>query len=222
MYADLFTVDRDNVVGICEGILARRLPIRWTCNSRVDYVDEDLLRLMKRAGCWLISWGIESGDDRMLQRMRKGISLEQVRQTLQWSRAAGIWNWGYFVIGLPGETEESIRATIRFSKELPLDLALFHIAAPHPGTPFFYEVVDNNWFRTSCRWEDVDMDRSTVLDYPTLRAEDLVRWSRRAFREWALRPGPLVTYLKMLWASPSLLGATVEVGLESIGWARSS
>ncbi len=221
MYADLFTVDREQVVGICEGILARHLPVRWTCNSRVDYVDEDLLHLMQRAGCWMISWGIESGDAGMLQRMHKGISLDQVRQALRWSRAAGIRNWGYFVIGLPGETEDSIRSTIRFSKELPLDLALFHIAAPHPGTPFFFEVVENGWFRASARWEDVDMDRSTVLDYPTLKAEDLTRWARRAFREWAMRPGPMVTYVQMLWASPSLLRASVTIGLESLGWARS-
>jgi hypothetical protein len=65
------------------------------------------------------------------------------------------------------------------------------------------------------------MDRSTVLDYPNLKAEDLERWARRAFREWALRPGPLATYLEMLVASPTLLRATVEIGLESLGWARS-
>lgn len=221
MYADLFTVDRAHVMGICEGIVERRLPIRWTCNSRVDYVDQEMLRLMRRAGCWMISWGIESGDEGMLQRMHKGTSLEGVRQALGWSRAAGIRNWGYFVIGLPGETEETIRKTIRFAKDLPLDLALFHIAAPHPGTPFFFEVVENGWFRPGVRWEDVDMDRSTVLDYPNLKAEDLERWARRAFREWALRPGPLATYLEMVVASPTLLRATVEIGLESLGWARS-
>ena len=82
-------------------------------------------------------------------------------------------NWGYFIIGLPGETEETIRQTIDFAKRLPLDLALFHIAAPYPGTPFFFEVVENGWFRPGTRWEEVDMDDSTVLDYPGLPAEEL-------------------------------------------------
>jgi radical SAM superfamily enzyme YgiQ (UPF0313 family) len=187
----------------------------------VDFVDEDLLRLMARSGCWMISWGIESGDEAMLQRMNKGTNTEMVMRALRWAKTAGIMNWGYFIIGLPGETEESIRKTIAFSKTLPLDLALFHIAAPHPGTPFFFEVVENGWFRPGTRWEEVDMDRSTVLDYPQLKAEDLERWAQRAFRQWAFRPGPMFTYLKMLLGSPTLWRAAFDVGMESLGWARS-
>lgn len=218
MYTDLFTVNREHVMGICEGILERKLPVRWTCNSRVDFVDLELLQQMRRAGCWLISWGIESGEPEMLKRMNKGITLEKVEKALGWAKEAGIMNWGYFIIGLPGETEASIRKTIDFSKRLPLDLILFHIAAPHPGTPFFFEVVENGWFRPGTRWEDVDMDRSTVLDYPNLKAEDLERWAKRAFREWAFRPKPMFTYLKLLLGDPTLITSTVRIGLETLGW----
>jgi len=219
MYADLFTVSREQVMGLCEGILERGLRIRWTCNSRVDFVDPEMLRTMARAGCWMISWGIESGSEEVLRRAGKGIRLEQVEQALRWAKEAGIRNWGYFIIGLPGETEETIQQTIRLALRLPLDLALFHIAAPYPGSPLFFEVVEKGWFRPGVRWEQVDMDRSTVLDYPHLRAEELERWARRAFRAWALRPGPGLTYLKMLLSSPSLLKSAVEIGLESLGWA---
>jgi radical SAM superfamily enzyme YgiQ (UPF0313 family) len=221
MYSDLFTINREHVAGICQGILDRGLKVRWMCNSRVDFVDEELLQLMKRSGCWMISWGIESGDEAMLKRMRKGTNLPVIEQALRWSRAAGILNWGYFIIGLPGETEASIRKTIDFAKRLPLDLVLFHVAAPHPGTPFFFEVVENGWFRPGTRWEEVDMDRSTVLDYPNLPAEALEKWAQRAFREWAFRPRPLWTYLKVLLGSPSLWRSAVEIGLESLGWANS-
>jgi radical SAM superfamily enzyme YgiQ (UPF0313 family) len=220
MYADLFTLNRDHVMGICEGILEQDLDIRWTCNSRVDFVDRPMLQAMANSGCWMISWGIESGDETMLRRMHKGVTPDQVERALRWSKEAGIMNWGYFIIGLPGETEASIRTTIDFAKRLPLDLALFHIAAPHPGTPFFFEVVENGWFRPGTQWEQVDMDRSTVLDYPQLSAEDLERWARRAFREWALRPGPLWTYLKILLGNPVLWRPALEIGLESLGWAR--
>jgi radical SAM superfamily enzyme YgiQ (UPF0313 family) len=220
MYADLFTLNRDHVLGISEALIDRGTPVRWTCNSRVDFVDESMLQTMARAGCWMIAWGIESGDERMLRRMRKGTSLVQISQALRWSREVGMMNWGYFIIGLPGETEKSIRRTIDLSKELPLDLALFHIAAPHPGTPFFFEVVENGWFRPGTRWEEVDMDRSTVLDYPDLSAEDLERWARRAFREWALRPRPLATYLRILLDNPALLRPALDIGLESLGWVR--
>ena len=220
MYADLFTVNRDHVMGICRGLQERGLDIRWTCNSRVDVVDAALLDAMAGAGCWMIAWGVESGDERMLRRMHKGTTLHQIRQALRWSKDAGIMNWGYFIIGLPGETEESIRRTIALAQELPLDLALFHIAAPHPGTPFFFEVVENGWFRPGTCWEELDMDRSTVLDYPNLRAEELERWARRAFRQWALRPRPLWTYLKILVDNPALWRPALQIGLESLGWAR--
>ena len=220
MYADLFTLNREHVMGICQGLVERGLHLRWTCNSRVDFVDPEMLQAMARSGCWMISWGIESGDDGMLQRMRKGITTEQVEQALRWAREAGIKNWGYFIIGLPGETEESIRRTIAFAKRLPLDLVLFHIAAPHPGTPFFFEVMENGWFRPGTRWEEVDMDRSTVLDYPNLRAEELERWASRAFRAWALRPGPLWTYTRLLIGNPALWRSALTIGLENLGWAR--
>lgn len=218
MYTDLFTVNREHVMGICEGILERKLQVRWTCNSRVDFVDLELLQQMRRAGCWMISWGIESGEPEMLKRMNKGITLEKVEKALGWAKEAGIMNWGYFIIGLPGETEASIRKSIDFAKRLPLDLILFHIAAPHPGTPFFFEVVENGWFRPGTRWEDVDMDRSTVLDYPNLKAEDLERWAKRAFREWAFRPKPMLTYLKLLLGDPSMITSAVRIGLETLGW----
>jgi radical SAM superfamily enzyme YgiQ (UPF0313 family) len=167
----------------------------------------------------MIAWGLESGDDGMLRRMAKGVTTERAAQSLRWARDAGIMNWGYFIIGLPGETEESIRRTIDFSKGLPLDLVLFHIAAPYPGTPFYFEAVENDWFRPGVRWEEVDMDRSTVLDYPELSAEDLERWASRAFREWALRPGPIWTYFRMLVRSPALIRPTLEIGREALRWA---
>jgi len=220
MYADLFTVNRDQVVGLCNLILKEGLKVHWTCNSRVDYVDKEMLHLMSRAGCWFISWGIESANEAILKSIHKGYRQEQVGQALRWAKEAGIRNWGYFIIGLPGETEETIQQTIAFSKNLPLDLALFHLAAPYPGTPFFFEVLENNWFRPDTRWEEVDMDHSTVLDYPGLSAERLEYWQKRAFREWAVRPGPIWTYIKMLATDPSTLRSAVEVGLQHLGWTR--
>jgi radical SAM superfamily enzyme YgiQ (UPF0313 family) len=222
MYADLFTVSREQVVELCQRIIREGLKIRWTCNSRVDYVDEKMLQLMGRSGCWMISWGIESGNEEILKRAAKGADPNKARQALSWARKAGIKNWGYFIIGLPGETTETIRQTIEFSKGLPLELALFHIAAPYPGTPFFFEVLDNGWFRPGTRWEEVDMDKGTVLQYDNLSAEDLVYWQKRAFREWAFRPGPAWTYLKMLASDTHTFKRAVRVGMEHLRWASAS
>lgn len=219
MYADLFTVSREQVVELCKLMIAEKINIRWTCNSRVDYVDAEMLGLMAKAGNWLISWGIESGSEQVLRHARKGAYPDKAKRALTWARAAGINNWGYFIIGLPTETEATIRQTINLSKSLPLDIALFHVAAPYPGTPFFFEVVENEWFRKGTRWEQVDMDKGTVLDYPGLSAERLLYWQKRAFREWALRPGPMATYLKMLLSDRSTFKTAVSVGLQHLSWA---
>jgi radical SAM superfamily enzyme YgiQ (UPF0313 family) len=218
MYADLFTIHRDQVVALCQLIIAEGLKIKWTCNSRVDYVDEEMLRLMGQAGCWFISWGIESGNEQILRHAKKGAYPDKAERALRWAKQAGIANWGYFIIGLPGETEATIRQTIDFAKKLPLDIALFHVAAPYPGTPFFFEVVREGWFRPGTRWEQVDMDKGTVLDYPGLPAERLLYWQKRAWREWAFRPGPVLTYLKMLLSDTATIKSALSVGLQHLAW----
>lgn len=219
MYADLFTVNRDHVVDICRAMIEEKINMQWMCNSRVDYVDEEMLTLMGQAGCHMISWGIESGSKEVLKRARKGAYPDKAERALRWAKTAGIKNFGYFIIGLPGETLETIQQTISFSKSLPLDFAIFHIAAPYPGTPFFYEVVENGWFRPGTNWEEVDMDRSTVLDYGHLSAEELEYWQKRATREWALRPGPIVSALKSLntWAG---FKSAVDAGLQTLSFIR--
>ena len=219
MYADLFTVSREQVMGICKLMIEENLGLSWTCNSRVDYVDEELLMMMGKAGCNLISWGIESANEQVLKKAAKGYRLEQAPRALRWAHKAGIKNWGYFIIGLPGETVESIKQTMAFSKELPLDIALFHVAAPYPGTPFFFEVLENNWFRKGTNWEQVDMDKGTVLDYNGLTAEQLEYWQQRAFREWAFRPGPIMTFIKSI-NGPRVVKSALEIAFGTLGWVK--
>ncbi len=221
MYADLFTVNRDQVIEMCKLMIEQKIDIHWTSNSRVDFVDEEMLMMMGKAGCRLISWGLESGNEAILKHARKGADPAKAERALRWAKKAGIMNWGYFIIGLPGETEATIRQTIDFAKKLPLDIALFHVAAPYPGTPFFFEVVKNKWFRPGTRWEHVDMDKGTVLDYPDMPAERLLYWQKRAFREWAFRPGPAFTYLKMLLYDWSTMKTAINVGMQHIFWANS-
>jgi len=218
MYADLFTVSREQVMELCQRMIDEKINIKWTSNSRVDYVDEEMLQMMAKAGSFMIAWGIESGNEQILKNARKGADPKKVKRALTWAKKAGIMNWGYFIIGLPGETEQTIRQTIDYAKDLPLDIALFHVAAPYPGTPFFFKVVENKWFRPGTRWEHVDMDKGTVLDYPDLPAERLLYWQKRAFREWAMRPGPIFTYLKMLFSDPMTFKSALDVGLQTFKW----
>ncbi len=218
-YADLFTVDRQVVIDLCKLIVDDGVKFRLTSNSRVDFIDEEMLAWMAKAGFWMISWGLESGSMDVLKRMRKGINFDKTRKALETSKKLGIKNWGYFIIGMPGETVDSINDTIAFAKSLPLTLALFHIAVPYPGTPFYYEAVENGWINAS-RWEDFDMDVSTALNYPDLSAEELENHAKRAFREWALRPGPAMTYLRSM-NSLATLKPALSLGFEHMKWVVS-
>ena len=101
MYADLFTANRDQVMGICKLIIDRGIKIGFTANSRVDYVDKEMLQMMAKAGCTVLSWGIESANEDILKKARKGTTAERASQSVKWSHEAGIRNLGYFIVGLP-------------------------------------------------------------------------------------------------------------------------
>jgi radical SAM superfamily enzyme YgiQ (UPF0313 family) len=218
--ADLFTVKKEFVYDLCNAIIKDGIQIRWSCNSRVDFVDADELALMKKAGCFMIAWGLESGSEAVLKRARKGTTVARIEETISASHKAGIKNWGYFIIGLPGETVETIQQTIAMSKRLPVDIALFHIATPYPGTPFYYEAVANGWIEMD-RWEDYDMYNHTVLNYPHLSSKELERWARRAAREWSLRPRPMITFLKGA-ANLDTLGSLWKIGVNHLKWMGGS
>ena len=137
--------------------------VEATPPGAVKRLPERVAKAMKEAGCRLLIVGYESGDPQILKNIKKGANVEMAQRFTDNCRKLDIKIHGDFIIGLPGETETTIRQTIDFAKRLPLDIALFHIAAPYPGTPFFHEVVKNRWFRPGTRWEEVDMDESTEI-----------------------------------------------------------
>ncbi|MBC7235766.1 MAG: radical SAM protein, partial [Chloroflexi bacterium] len=138
---DLFTYDPERLAAICQGMIAAELDLRWQCLARVDRVRPELLRLMYRAGCREVHYGIESGNPQILRHLGKGITLEQVRQAVAWTVEAGILVKGYFMLGLPGDTLETMQQTIELAAELELDQAMFSLTTPFPGTRLWDELV---------------------------------------------------------------------------------
>jgi anaerobic magnesium-protoporphyrin IX monomethyl ester cyclase len=136
---DSFTVNRQRVLDFCDALTRKGLRIGWECNTRVDLVDEALLRAMKRAGCNSIKVGIESGSAEVLRRMNKGITLDQTRQAARLLRRAGIYWTGYFLIGTPGEMAQDIYRTRDFLYEIRPDFASIGVYEPFPGTAMFEE-----------------------------------------------------------------------------------
>ncbi len=131
---DLFTIDVRRLETILDHFIERNMDIRWRCLARVDRVNPELLAKMYQAGCRQIHYGIESGNEEVLKRTAKHIRLDQVRDAVRWTEEAGIQSKGYFILGLPGDNEETMEETIEFAASLELSEAMFSIATPMPGT----------------------------------------------------------------------------------------
>lgn len=138
---DLFTMQRSLLRETTAMIIDEGLDIRWQCLARVDRVVRGDLEAMYRAGCREIHFGIESGNPEILESIGKQITMEQVRQAVGWADEIGIAAKGYFMLGLPGDTEETMQQTIDFACELPLDQAMFSLTTPFPGTRLWSELV---------------------------------------------------------------------------------
>lgn len=189
---DTFVISRKHVLAFCDEVSARGIDISWSCQARVNTVDPELLAAMKRAGCWQIDYGIESGSQRILDTLRKGITREQALRALRWTKDAGIQTKGYFMLGSPGETPETIRETIAFARTAALDSFQVSFFTPFPGSPVYDEiashgVLEEQWGSMSI-WNPVFVPRG-------MTKTQLVDASRRALRSFYLRPGTILRYL---------------------------
>lgn len=189
-YDDTFTARPGYVVELCEAILAGGIDLTWSCFSRVDFVTEELLRLMKRSGCHQICFGIESGSEEILRTIHKRISLPRARQALAWTRRAGIETRATFMLGNPGETAETLEQTLRLALELDPDIALFNITTPFPGTEM-YAWADEHGYLTTKAWECYDYSRP-VMRLPSLSEEELLRFYSLCYRRFYRRGGYLL------------------------------
>ena len=193
-WSESFTLSRRFAAEVAQEIARRELDLRWVCNSRVDHVDRELLELFRRAGCWMIGYGIESGVQRILDGVRKGATVEQARAAVAAAHAAGLSVTGHCVLGFPGETRADILQTIRFARELQLDFAQFYCAVPFPGSELYDEARQAGWISTD-DWSRFEQNFS-VLNTPQLSAQEIMELRRDAYRRFYLRPALVVRTLK--------------------------
>jgi radical SAM superfamily enzyme YgiQ (UPF0313 family) len=145
--SDTFTMDRKWVLALCAQINSAGLDIRWGANSRIDTFDSEMAAEMASAGCHVVSFGVESGDQEILAKIGKDITLERVFSAVKACRRNGIMSLLYFVIGLPWDTRKTIRKTVRFARSVPADFYEFHAAYPFPGTPMYDMALRDGLFR---------------------------------------------------------------------------
>jgi radical SAM superfamily enzyme YgiQ (UPF0313 family) len=185
-----FEVRRDNTLELCRRMVEENLDLTWVCSSRAGTLDEELLTWMKRAGCHTILLGVESGDDKLLKEYSKGVTKEQMKNAFALCRKLKIRTLAHFIIGLPGETEETAEKTIEFSRELNSDIASFNVAVPALGTPLREKALKQGWLKHDALEFDAS-DAFPVMETPSFSKKMAWEWRNRAVKKFYFRPSYL-------------------------------
>ncbi len=188
---DSFTQDIGRAKEVCIEIIRRNLKFPWSAFSgvRVDMVDFEFFQLAKKSGCWQVAFGIESGDQAVLDKINKKTTLSKIENAVKFAKKAGISTFGFFILALSGETEESMKRTIEFAIKLKLNIAKFDICIPYPGTPYYKELKSEgrikaeNWSRYICH--NID---EPLFDHPHLAWPIIHTYYQKAFRDFYLNP----------------------------------
>jgi radical SAM superfamily enzyme YgiQ (UPF0313 family) len=198
---DTFFLSRQRIREFCEGLLKENLQLSWSCLGRVNTVDREILTLMKRAGCWQIGFGIESGDQEILDLAKKNISLSQVKEAIRLTREAGIESKGFFILGFPQEDRETLRQTATFARTLLLDDISINFMTPFPGSQLFQDAHLYGQFDVD--WRKMNMLRVVFVPRGLTEA-DLLKTSHDLWKHFYLRPRIIFGYLVRLIKNPMI------------------
>jgi radical SAM superfamily enzyme YgiQ (UPF0313 family) len=209
-YDDNFLLDKKRVIKICESLLKKDYKISWSCLARPEITSDELFDLIKQAGCWQIAFGIESADQGILDTIKKKATVERIAEVIHKTNQAGIHSRGYFMIGCPGETEETIDKTTHFIQES--GLKDFHVTfcTPMPGAELFgtahkYGEFSHDWKKLGF-WDPVFIPKG-------MTKEQLIEHHRRMYRKFYLRPSIFLRYLiKLVFTNPRSIFDTLQAG----------
>ncbi len=199
---DTFVTFKSRLVEVCEGIIKRGIKISWSCLGRADAVTPEILGLMKKAGCWSISFGIETGDPEVMKFIGKNITLDKIEQAVKWTKEAGLLSKGFFILGHPTDNQETIKKTIGFALRIPLDDISVSMMTPFPGSKLHdiasqYGEFEDNWAK---------MNELDVVFVPKgLTKDDLRGYSKEMLRRFYLRPRIMLNYMKRVIENPGSL-----------------
>ena len=192
---DTFTLKPSRVAEICDEIIKRDLDTYWGCTARADTLSDELLQKLSDSGCITLFLGVESADQQQLDRVNKQITIDKIRQAFKLSRENDIRTIASVVLGMPGDTKESIERTIKFVRELNPSYALFSLATPYPGTRFYQEAVQDNLIKVK-DWSKYTL-LSPVLETVDCSLDELKKMQKKAFRQFYLRPVYLMKQVRM-------------------------
>ncbi len=207
---DTFTIDKARAIEISKGL--KRLKLTWSCNARA-HVDYDTLKQLRDNGLRLLLVGFESGNQAILNRIKKGITLDMAREFMRNCHKLGIKVHGTFIIGLPLETKETIEETIRFAQELDPHTIQVSIAAPYPGTELYDQAVRNGWLDSSVLVAGSGIQTST-LRYPDLSPEEIEEAVERMYKRFYFRLKPILRIVREMAGDRQMLVRRLREGRE--------
>lgn len=182
---DSFTINKKRVLQFCEEINRRNIKISWGCQSRAN-LDLETMKAMKSAGCRLLDVGYESGNNEILNNIKKGITVEQLREFTINAKEAKLKVLADFVIGFPGETKETAENTIKFIKEIKPDILQIAVATPMPGTEFYDYVKENNYLLVDNLEKSLDSNgfQQCIISYPEFNNHEIQEFVDGAIKEY--------------------------------------
>ena len=192
---DQFLANKKRTEKICTMLIEEDLNLSFSCMARVDTINPQLLGMLKRAGCRQINFGIESGSQQILDLIKKDIKLEEVVQAVRWTKKEGIRTLGYFMIGFPTETEDTIRQSIDFAKKLLLDDISVFLLTPFPGTELYHSAHQYGIFKKD--WKSMSMFIEPCFIPHGLTGEKILAYRKKAILQFYLRPKVVFSYLRM-------------------------
>ncbi len=211
-YDDTFTLNKRHAEDLCDAIISEKLDLTWGCLSRVDRVDGPLLEKMKKAGCHIMSFGIESGSEIMLNQMRKKITLEQIKNAVKAAKQAGINTSASFVFGVPGETEQTMEETINLAVEIDPLFAQFYRVVPFPGTDL-YSIWKNQQFSASFSWKDfLEVGNAqNLIKLDSISAEKFNQLLKLSYKKFYFRPKKIIELAFKMSSPYKLKGLLIAV-----------
>jgi radical SAM superfamily enzyme YgiQ (UPF0313 family) len=191
------------------------LGLTWSCNSRAN-LDEDTIRFFKDCGLRLFLVGYESGNDDILKRIKKGVTTDEMRRFTKACHRVGVVIHGTFILGLPVETQETIEQTMRFAQDLDVFSMQVSLAAPYPGTELYEMARQNGWFSKKDKTDIIHGDgfQQSTLEYPGLSKDEIFESVDRFYRQYYLRPGPILRIIKTMLEDKSVMVRRCREGYE--------
>ncbi len=200
-YDETFTLNKKRVMDLCGALADSDIRLPWACFTRVNLVDEELLRAMRRAGCYQIFYGVEAATQRLLDVIKKDITIEQIKNAFRWTKDAGIEALASFMIGLPTETLEESYKTIDFAIEIDADYSQWQKTTPFPGTEL-YDICEKHGTILTKDWTKFTAWNEIVYVTDGRTKEDIVKVEQEAFRRFYLRPSYILRHLAMFFKLP--------------------